>query len=89
MSNPIECPWCKNKYTTTTSFNNHFYDEDLTDIHIENKDYNVNKSRKLIDQYYTALEKQEQKIKRLKILRERENRGDIKQLERDEIIKSL
>jgi hypothetical protein len=89
MSSLIECPWCKNKYTSATGFNNHFYDEDLTDIHIENKDYNVNKSEKLINQYYTALEKQERKIKRLKILRERENRGDIKQFEINDILKSL
>jgi len=86
MTDLIECPWCKNKYETATGFNNHFYDEDLTDIHRENKNYSTKKAKSLIDQYYTALEKQEHRIKTLKFIRQNEH---LKQKEINEMLKSL
>lgn len=89
MSNPIKCPWCNNEYTNNTAFNNHFYDEDLEDIHVQNKDYKLKKAKELINTYYDKLEKQELKIKTLRNLREREQRGDISIWEVEDILQSL
>lgn len=85
----IKCPWCQNIYISSGLFNNHFYNEDLEDIHINNTDYTTNKAKQLINKYRTETEKQQNRIQSFKFIREQEQKGNIKQWEIDNILKSL
>jgi abortive infection bacteriophage resistance protein len=89
MTKQIKCPWCNNIYSSPGLFNNHFFDEDLEDIHTQNKDYKEEKRKQLINMYYTKLELQEQRKKTLKNMYERERRGDLSIWEKEDILESL